>query len=496
LRLTLIAAALAFVAGPAGAAWHKASTPHFVIYADEKPDDLRAYAEKLERFDKAVRVARGMKDPPFGDGNRLTVYIVPDALSVARLKRGADPAVAGFYRVNATGSYAFIPRRISKDLLITPDVVFFHEYAHHLMFQDLSTPMPPWLTEGFAEFMGTAEVGKDGSVGLGVAPTHRAWALKGKVRNPFPFTQMLAAEPARTNEERSALYARGWLLSHYLTFAPKRKGQLEAYLAAMAAGQAPGEAARATFGDLQALERETIDYLRADKFPYLTIPAMALPIGKVEIAPLSPGLAAMLPLALRMHSGSEAPADYLGDIRAAAAAYPGDAAVQVLLSEAETRNKQYRAAEASADRALAANPALIAAMIQKGRALAGRAEAREAGVTFANARDWFMKANRADPEDPEPLLLYYQTYAAERVRPTANAIAALHYASDLAPQDMGLRLQSARLHAAAGNKAEARKRAILVAFNPHNVALAEQARRFVEQLDTGRPILEIAPLRR
>ena len=47
---------LAALAGPpAAAAWHKASTAHFIIYADESPDKLRAFATRLEKFDKAVR---------------------------------------------------------------------------------------------------------------------------------------------------------------------------------------------------------------------------------------------------------------------------------------------------------------------------------------------------------------------------------------------------------------------------------------------------------
>ena len=48
-------AAFALLAAPAGAAWHRASSPHFIIYGDEAPAKLHAFAEKLERFDKAVQ---------------------------------------------------------------------------------------------------------------------------------------------------------------------------------------------------------------------------------------------------------------------------------------------------------------------------------------------------------------------------------------------------------------------------------------------------------
>ena len=65
-----------------------------------------------------------------------------------------------------------------------------------------------------------------------------------------------------------------------------------------------------------------------------------------------------------------------------------------------------------------------------------RAGLRQPGASFADARGWFTRANKLDPEDPEPLLMFFQAYRAEKIRPTANAIAALHYAADLAPQDL------------------------------------------------------------
>ena len=44
------------------------SSSHFIIYADQRPDKLkRLMPTKLERFDKAVRIVRGMEDPPVGD---------------------------------------------------------------------------------------------------------------------------------------------------------------------------------------------------------------------------------------------------------------------------------------------------------------------------------------------------------------------------------------------------------------------------------------------
>ena len=93
--LALVAAA---TATPACADWQRASSPHFVIYANESPAKLKAFAEKLERFDKGVRIARSMKDPPVGDGGRLTVLVVPGVLDVQILKPGGGRAAGSTRR--------------------------------------------------------------------------------------------------------------------------------------------------------------------------------------------------------------------------------------------------------------------------------------------------------------------------------------------------------------------------------------------------------------
>jgi hypothetical protein len=47
--LSWLCAAALFVGGPAHAAWYRAASKHFVIYADESPKQLQEFAAKLER---------------------------------------------------------------------------------------------------------------------------------------------------------------------------------------------------------------------------------------------------------------------------------------------------------------------------------------------------------------------------------------------------------------------------------------------------------------
>src|SRR5690242_1959614 len=223
-------AAIFTVAGTqASAAWNQATSKHFVIYADESPKDLSDFASRLERFDQAVRLVRGMDDPPVGDGNRLTVFVLPSVAAVQQLV-GNDRFIDGFYVGRASGSVAFVPRKTDYEGEdgLSADTVFFHEYAHHLMFQIIDKPLPEWVVEGFAEFMSTVRFEKNGDVGIGAPANHRAYGLFDGER--LPLATMLSGNYSKiTVGQRESIYGRGWLLIHYLTFEKSRSGQLERY---------------------------------------------------------------------------------------------------------------------------------------------------------------------------------------------------------------------------------------------------------------------------
>ena len=96
-----------------------------------------------------------------------------------------------------------------------------------------------------------------------------------------------------------------------------------------------------------------------------------------------------------------------------------------------------------------------------------------------------MKANKLDPEDPEPLMLFHEAQVRDNGRPTANGIAALHYASDLAPQDLGLRAQSAFQYLRDGKLAEARQALAPIAYDPHGGGYSQMARTAIQKIDAG-----------
>jgi hypothetical protein len=183
--ISLAALALPAVAH---ADWYEADSKHFAVLSNDDPKHLQEYAEQLERFDKAMRVLRGIDDPPVAPINRVTVFTVRDAAEIESL---AGPGVRGFYRPEISGPVAFVPRNapskghITGSRLYTQtsggeydldgDSVLRHEYSHHFMFDNYpAMALPFWFVEGFAEFHATAIFGKDGSVTFGAPPSYRA----------------------------------------------------------------------------------------------------------------------------------------------------------------------------------------------------------------------------------------------------------------------------------------------------------------------------------
>ena len=223
---------------------------------------------------------------------------------------------------------------------------------------------------------------------------------------------------------------------------------------------------------------------------YFKIAGSAIHPGPVDVQPLSAGASEIVLLRGDMKHAD--PADQAETVavqaRAIEARYPGDPLVEATLAEAELNANHAKAAEAAADRAIKADPASAEPLILKGRAL--EIEARDADgdgrkALFEEARQLFISANKLDTEDPEPLYDFYWSFLREGVHPNDNAIAALHYASDLAPQDVGARMNSAIAYLEAGKLKDARTTLTVVAYSPHIGEAAQMAKRMMADIDAG-----------
>jgi len=471
LRFRLFAgAALLAAAAPVSAAWQQASSKHFVIYADMTPEELKTYATKLETFDAASRLIRSMKDPNLGDGNRLQVFVVSDLTAIGRLVGSNDFGIAGYFMGPVNGPIAVVPEKVRQkrfgEAKMTGEQVFFHEYTHSLQLQNTSKPLPQWLSEGFAEFMASPVFGEDHSIGIGAPPEYRATQLFQGRQVPLA---NLVSNRVDANYDMISFYTQGWLLTHYLSMEPSRKGQIDKYVAAINAGTPPLDAARTTFGDLGELEKTLMTYRRQKQLPFIKIDATKLTIAPVTVTQLSPGAQEVMPYRIRIKAAfADVGSDLVSRIRAVADKYPKDGFVLRTLAEAQFKAKDYSGAAKTAQLAVAADPKSVEALSLQGEALIEQGKASKDAATFKAARQLFLSANRLDKEDPEPLYYYYRTFIDEGSQVPQAARNAVHYAAVLSPQDPEVQVRSTIQFLRDGKTEEAKEQLAGLAFSPHH----------------------------
>ena len=112
---------------------------------------LRDFAAWLERFDarRSLRLAT-WPDPTIGDGNRLTVFVLPKAEDVQALVQDKTGFLEGFYTGRVSGSLVYRSRKtpILGRHAGRSDTIFFHEYTHHLMMQEIGSAISGMVRRG------------------------------------------------------------------------------------------------------------------------------------------------------------------------------------------------------------------------------------------------------------------------------------------------------------------------------------------------------------
>ncbi|MBN8817054.1 MAG: hypothetical protein J0J06_16620 [Sphingomonas sp.] len=495
-KLLLSAATLSMVPASANATWYRATSDHFVVYDNDSAEKVKAFTEKLERFDKAMSVWHVTPELKRGPASRVTIFVVDGIGDIQRL---SSPGVAGFYNPQASGSVAFTPRSDGGGEL-SSQAILFHEYAHHWMFLHWADAgFPYWFVEGFAELHATAIVDPDQSYTFGAPPIYRRWTVGNS--GLMPADDLLKAMPSDrlTGGSRDAVYSRGWLLVHYLTFDAERRKDLAQYIGAINGGTPVKEAAR-IIGNPNTLDAKMDVWAKQRKYPSARFTAAELPIGTVTLTPLAAGAAAIMPALIESKAGvsKKDAANVVAMARRLAAPYPNDADAQNELAEAEFdvasvlyKEEDAKAlagfalAEAAADRAIAADPKSIHALIYKGLAQAEIAARNKVTdpAKWQAIRRWFLMANKIDTEDPAPLYEYYKSFEKAGQKPNANADKALIYAYALAPYDSELRLVAARVFLRQDNVKYARVALAPVAYSAEDRKVSTKAQKALAAIE-------------
>lgn len=443
-------AALGSLTSPAMAEWRVAETQHFTYYSEAPDDELRETVTELESFDKLVRALTGNTRP--ASPIKVTMFEVADMDAVNATFPYPSRGVGGYYSNTLEGPFLVTFRNVlktgrhsarlgAKQSYAWGPEVRQHEYLHHYMYQYFNANYPSWYTEGFAEYYGTIAFPEPNVVEIGHAPYFRMDAIRNG--SWINVKDLLTAKSYADVKDVSALYAQGWLLTHFAAQNPVRGKQLQAYLNAVATGTDYAEAAQQAFGDLSKLDQE----LRAHRkdINAMRLALKPLDIGAITIRDLSPLESDLMRYRIRLYSGfeySDLPLiiQTVGKMREAD---PANAMGLEIQAQLENLAGKHAEALESAKALLTGHPDNIIGLTEKGKAMVGLLDTSASVQQWADARAPLEQAAVKSATAIEPRVALYQSYANRGLAP-AEAQNRLVEAFNLLPQNDEIRYLVAR----------------------------------------------------
>lgn len=502
-------ATLTLVASPVRAEWRRAETAHFIVYGDVSERQIRSYAQKAERFDNLLRtyypIVTDYEIP------KLEIFLADGPRDMNLAAPGIGGSVAGYYTPNNGRIHAVV-----NTAAMSGDVVLFHEYAHHFMFQMRANAYPSWFVEGFAEYYASAEVTPD-RIRFGRHHPGRIGTLNIGANSWARMEDVLKWRYTASGRYPAFLYyAQAWAMTHYFMSTPERTRMLGQYLAAVVGGQDSVEAMRAATGRSPEQLQNDVRLYISGPINMLT-PQIEIPEPEVTVTTLSPAESALAWLELRLdgetvieepveedgatrkseaqkareaRERAEERAELIRDSFAAAARYPGDPTAVRVTARAHRLSNEPAAALTTlqpllSDTSTDAEALRLAAMalLDQSRSPTGA----DSGPDLRRrASGYLARAMDADPLQFQNYLGLNDTRRGQARYPTDNDISTLEVAVALAPQSFDARLRLGEAYMARQLNVEAVGVLTPVANSPHRSSYTRRAR---EMIATSRTAL-------
>lgn len=502
-RVLAVAVALlaACAAGAASAEWRRAETTHFIVYGDVSERTIRTYAQKVERFDALLRAYY----PIVVDHEipKLEIFIAEGRRDMEEAYPGIGASVGGYYSPNSGRIHAVVDTSA-----ISGDVVLFHEYAHHFMFQMVSNAYPSWFVEGFAEYYSTADVRPD-RIQFGRHHPGRINSLSGGANTWARMEDVLTWRYTASGRYRaSSYYAQAWAMTHYFMSTPERTRMLSDYLNAVVRGEESVAAMQAATGRTPAQLQTDVRLYASGAIDMLT-PQIDIAEPEVTVTSLSPAGSHMAWLDLRLdrepvkqeppdddgqtqkseaqkareaREDAEHRADLIRDAFAAAERYPGERMAMLVEARAHRLSDDPEAAFTALEPLLTEGSTDADALRLAGMALLDLAE-KETGESAMGRRRaasaYLARAYEADPLDFRVYLGLNRARQGQARYPTDNDISTLEVAVKLAPQSFDARLRLGHAYMARSLNAEAVAVLLPVSNSPHRSSYTRRAREMI-----------------
>lgn len=427
------------------AKWVRAESSNFTVYGRDEVQ-VRQVAATLERFHQLLELLTRTPSPE--QANPLSVYLLFGASQIEQLRRAhATPGLifTGYYSAAPTGMLLAADMRWDSLRDRIPryhEVWLFTEYTRHFLVQNArSAYLPSWYVDGLSMYLATTRFTGD-TVEYGKAHPNLAgmldnlrWEPIGKIiSGELDHGQLYSAESA--------------LVVHYIFAKPARVSAFERFLAATRSGAQPVPAFEAAFGiRMQKLQARLWQYRYESTYVRASTSGFATPDITVSKLPRSADALLLDQAAMRI--GISEPDRQRAVLRRAedAVADRSDEFAQRVLAQAQVLYGVPEQANAALDALLASAPADPELLYLKGmqHLTIARRGAVTARTEYEEARKWFARAYRSDPEYYPALFAWAESLSPEPRLVSENTLNVLWKAALLAPQATQIRVTTANM---------------------------------------------------
>jgi tetratricopeptide (TPR) repeat protein len=271
--------------------WLLARSPHFAVYAqtsEQRAQAILAWFEQLRAFFNSQESGENTSADPV----RVIVFGSEQAYQPYRLRAASD----AYYVASGAQNYIVLGTADPGKFAIAA-----HEYAH-LFLRASGLNLPPWLTEGLAEFFATLQITPRSTI-LGGALPGRVWTLK--TRNWMPVGDLFAisedAHQRQNRAEADLFYAQSWALAEMLILDPEYAPGFSKFVSRVSSGTPGVEALAAVYAKTpESLARDLRRWLYQSK-PHRSLPTIQVP--EVRTGAPAVSVSSVPPIAARILLG-------------------------------------------------------------------------------------------------------------------------------------------------------------------------------------------------
>lgn len=255
--------------------WRLTRSDHFEVYAQIPDRQALAILTWMEQLRAFFEPRAGLNAPV-----RVIVFASEQEYQPYRLRPTSDAYFVGTSAQDYIVMGSDDPAKFGRAA---------HEYAH-LALRAAGLKLPPWLTEGLAEFYATLHVGEH-QVQLGGVIPGRIHTLRTEAWIPLAELVTLS-EDTREREERARadlFYSESWALAEMLAISPDYAPGFKRLVATLEGGGASLPSLTAIYGKPpEAIARDLRGWVDQSRPPVIELPPLPPAEPRVQVSDVSP----------------------------------------------------------------------------------------------------------------------------------------------------------------------------------------------------------------